>query len=213
MTARRRRQTWWRRERLAVLLLPVVLAAAVLATSSRIEDYWWRPGFHEQYVRGAGGVVHVDDEYDDGFVSYPIRADVSLVSAEPVTELPGAVEPPDLPTGARLWEVRLAWRADPDIALGSCAMALVDDDGNRYDAGTGSFRANTTTPVEKCVPDDTPGPEQVIGSRRQPTVAAGQAPRPERWQTVGYVLTPDTARPTAVRLWWVLPGYAELPLG
>jgi len=212
MSARRVRQSWWRRERIAILLLPVVLVAAIAATSSRVDEYWWQRGFHEQAPRDASGVVSIDDRYDDGFLRYPIRADVSLVSAEPVTAVPGAYKPMRLPTGARLWEVRLSWSADPDVSLTGCTIALVDADGNRYDIDRLSFESGAVTTVETCVPDETPGPRPKPGSTAPPATAPGEAPRPGSWSTRSYLVVPEDVEPTAVRVWWLLPTYAELPL-
>ena len=59
MTARRARQTWWRRERIAVALLPVVIVGALAASSSRVEQYWWQKGFHEQASLSDSGVARI----------------------------------------------------------------------------------------------------------------------------------------------------------
>ncbi|MET0931107.1 MAG: hypothetical protein ABWX74_16420 [Aeromicrobium sp.] len=212
MTASRVRQTWWRRERLAILLLPVIVVAVVVLTGSRVDEFWWQRGFHEQAPRDAQGVASIEDEFDDGYLSYPIRADISLVSAEPVTELPGAFAQAKVPTGAQLWEVRLRWEADPDVSLTGCTIALVDGDGNRYDVDVTSFDAGAPTTVETCVPDETPGPKPQYGSTEAPALAQGEQPRPSSYETRAYIVTPDDAEPTAVRVWWLLPVYAELPL-
>ncbi|MET0450045.1 MAG: hypothetical protein ABW004_16650 [Aeromicrobium sp.] len=212
MSAPSTTQTWWRRERLAIVLLPIIVVAVVVLTGSRVNEYWWQRGFHEEAPRDAQGVASIEDEYDDGYLTYPIRADISLVSAEPVTELPGAYRPAKVPTGARLWEVRLRWRADPDVSLTGCAIALVDDDGNRYEVNATSFDAGAPTAVETCVPDETPGPKPRLGSTDAPAVGPGEQPRPESYETRAYIVTPDDAEPTAVRVWWFLPVYAELPL-
>lgn len=212
MTASGARRSWWRRERLAIVLLPVIIVAAVVLTGSRVHEYWWQRGFHDQAPRDAHGVASIEDEYDDGYLTYPIRADISLVSAEPVTELPDAYGPAKVPTGAQLWEVRLRWKADPDVSLTGCSIALVDGDGNRWDADATSFDAGAPTTVETCVPDATPGPKPQLGSTEAPVVGPGEQPRPASYETRAYVVTPDDAEPTAVRVWWFLPVYAELPL-
>jgi len=205
-------RTWWRRERVAILLLPVVLVAAVAASSSRIDTYWWQKGFHEQASRDATGVAMIDDEYDDGFLRYPIRAKVSVVTAQVVTELPDADRPLRVPAGAELWEVKLRWSADPDVSLTGCKVALVDDRERRFDATRSSFEAGTTVPLQACVPDEAPGPQPTYGSTKAPAVASGEVARPASWQTRVYIVTPEDAEPTAVRVWWLLPRYAELPL-
>lgn len=212
MRPKRVRQSWWRRERIAIVLLPVVLVAAVAATSSRVDEYWWQKGFHEQAPRDDRGVVSVDVDFDDGFLKYPIRADISLVSAERVTEVPGAYQAMRLPTGASLWEVRLRWKADPDVSLTGCSIALVDDDGNRYDIDPTSFDPGAVTSVQTCVPDDAPGPQPQPLSAEPPTNPPGAAERPASYETRAYIVVPEDVEPTAVRVWWLLPTYAELPL-
>lgn len=212
MSPRRVKQSWWRRERRAIVLLPLVAAAALAASSSRVDEYWWQRGFHDEVPRDAQGVVRVVDEYDDGYLRYPIRADISLISARPVTKLADAFKPMQLPTGARLWEVHLRWKADPDVSLTGCSIALVDAAGNRYDIDRTSFDAGAVTPAQTCVPDDTPGPRPQPGETKLPPVPAGELPRPETYETRAYILTPTDAEPTAVRVWWRLPTYAELPL-
>lgn len=206
------RQTWWRRERLAIVLLPLVLVAAIAASSSRVHDFWWAKGFHSQAPITSAGVATVDIRYDDGFLTYPIRAEVSLESATPVTELPEADAPVKVPTGSRLWLVGLDWRADPDVVLNGCFVALVDRDGNRYDASINAFEANAPIEYNPCVPDETPGPTTTLGSTKAPAVEPGQQPRPTSYSTTAYVVLPDDVRPITARVWWLLPDYVDLPI-
>ncbi len=211
MTSRVRR-TWWRRERLAVLLLPLILVGAIAATSSRVHDFWWVKDFRSEAPVDAAGVATVDLQYDDGFLTYPIRARVSLESASPVSQLPEADAPVRIPTGSRLWLVGLAWTADPDVALRDCRVALVDGDGNRYDSTVNAFEANAPIAYNACVPDETPGPVPRFGSAEAPAVEPGQQPRPESYSTTAYVLLPEDVEPVAARVWWILPDYVDLPI-
>ena len=211
MTARRARQTWWRRERIAVALLPVVIVGALAASSSRVEQYWWQKGFHEQASLSGSGVARISQTFDDGFLRYPIRADVSLVSAQPVTRLPGAFRAPRVPTGARLWEVRLRWRADPDVALTGCSIALTRD-GKVYVARSFDFDPGAVTSTQTCVPEATPGPKPQPGRTSLVQPEAGTPSRPSTYETRAYVVVPTDVVPSAVRVWWLLPTYAELPL-
>lgn len=206
------RQTWWRRERLSLVLLPLALVAAIAASSSRVHDFWWAQGFRSEAPVSAAGIATVDLTYDDGFLTYPIRAEVSLGSATPVTELPGADAPVRVPTGSRLWLVDLAWTADPDVVLTGCSVALVDRDGRRYDASVNDFDANAPIAYNACVPDETPGPVPQPGSTETPTVEQGQQSRPESYATTAYVIAPEDVRPVAARVWWLLPDYVELPV-
>lgn len=212
MSARRIKPTWWRRERKALVLLPLVVVGAMAASSSRVHDYWWQKGFHEKTSVSDDGVVSVSERYDDGFLTYPIRADLSLVSARPITALPDAYRPLRVPTGSRLWQITIAWKADPDVNLTGCSVALVDADGNRYDADNKDFDGGAVLSTQPCVPDETPGPRAEPGRTTLVQPDPGVAPRPESWETSAYAVIPEDVEPTAARVWWVLPDYAELPL-
>lgn len=205
--------SWWRRQRVALIALPFIVVASVAASSMYLQEFWWNRGFHDAAPVSARGVASVSDEYDDGYQSYPIRAEVRLESAERISQIPGAYQPMELPEGAVLWEVRLAWKADPDTVLTGCQVALHDTDGSIYLSGRGSFDAGAPLPVQSCLPDETPGPRIQVGTVAPPALEEGEGPRPASWSTRVYVLTPEDARPDEVRIWWFLPTYAALPLG
>lgn len=205
--------TWMRRNRKALMLLPVAAITAVLASSSRIEDYWWTKGLHDGAQADKTGVVQFSDEYDDGYLKYPIAADIALTTVEPVTTIEshlGKPEPVKAPDGAMVWRVGLRFKADPDVALTGCKVALVDAEGTRYDAESRQFDSLGSRPVHQCVPDDTPGPKPEVGSTAAPKVADGESPRPPAYDTVTYVVTPVGVKPQTVRVWWFPPKYAEL---
>ena len=183
-----------RRNRKALLLLPVAVIAAVLASSSRIDDYWWSKGLHDAAEANSSGVVHFSDEYDDGYLSYPIAADIALQTVEPVTTIEshlGKPEPVKVPEGAMVWRVGLRIKADPDVVLIGCQVAILDDKGTRYDAESRQFDSLGSRPIHQCVPDETPGPRAKIGSTAAPKVAEGESPRPRDYDTVTYVVTPS----------------------
>lgn len=205
-------RSWWRRERRAIALLPLGLLLALGGTASRIDEYWWNRGFHEP-AEVVGGWTQVDDRYDDGYLAYPIRAEVRLASAERVDEVAGASEPVAIATGGELWRVELDWQADPDVMLRGCRLALVGDDDVLYQAGTEGWDATSEGLRDKCLPEDRYGPQQQVGSTAQPRVPDGEQSRPRTWRSTAYVVTKEGFEPDAVRLWWYLPRYAELPIG
>jgi hypothetical protein len=202
-----------RRQWTAVLLLPLAVVVAVAGSSMYVQEYWWKRGFHQAAPVASDGSVTITDEYDDGFLRYPIEATVRLQSARQVTELPGAFAPAELPDGAALWELRLAWRADPDVSLFGCQVALFDTAGVQYVPDQLTYAPGAPVPSHDCVPDETPGPEPQVGSDAPPALAPGEDPRPTSWSTRVYVLTADDATPETVRVWWFLPRYGELPVG
>ncbi|VXB88588.1 hypothetical protein [Aeromicrobium sp. 9AM] len=208
-------RSWLRGNRIALLLLPIALITALLASSSRIEDYWWGKGLHQAVRADSSGVARFKDAYDDGYLTYPIAADISLTSVEPVTTIDNSVgvpQPVTVPEGAMLWRVVLGFRADPDVVLWGCHIAIVDTNGTRYDAESRQFQSFGATPIYSCVPDDTPGPKPVIGSTAKPKVADGESPRPPAYEAETYVVTPKGVKPDNVRVWWIPPKYAELPV-
>jgi hypothetical protein len=208
-------RAWVARNRKTLMLLPVAVVTAVLASSSRIEDYWWGKGLHDEVKAGSSGIVHFSDEYDDGYLSYPIAADIALKTVEPVTTIEshlGRPEPVRVPDGAMLWRVGLKFKADPGVVLTGCNVAIVDSRGTRYDAESRQFDSLGSRPIHACVPDETPGPRVKIGSTAAPKVADGESPRPPAYDTVTYVVTPVGVKPHAVRVWWFPPTYAELPV-
>lgn len=208
-------KAWVRRNRKALFLLPIAAITAVLASSSRIDDYWWSKGLHDGSEAGPSGVVHFSDRYDDGYLTYPIAAEIALTGVEPVTTIEshlGRPEPVKVPEGAMLWRVSLRFKADPNVVLNGCNVAIVDDKGTRYDAESRQFDSLGSRPIHQCVPDETPGPQAKVGSTAAPKVAEGESPRPRAYDTVTYVVTPVGVEPHVVRVWWFPPKYAELPI-
>lgn len=200
---------WWRRERRALTLLPVALVVVLICTGSRLDAYWWSNGFHQK-ASVEGGWAQIDDTFDDGYLRYPIRAQVRMESVRAVVDVPGSSFGTKIATGGQLWEVRLRWRAAPEIALRGCHLAIFDREGVQYDAGSSGWDAGSWGYKDKCVPDETPGPRPEVGSRAQPRVPDDEEPRPESWSSTAYVLTKAGITPSTVRIWYFLPRYAEL---
>ena len=203
---------WWRRERRALLLLPIALIAVLAASGSRVDEYWWSRGFHEK-AEIVDGWAQIEDEYDDGHLTYPIRAELTLDSVRPVEGVPGAAFGTKVAKGGQLWEIKLRWKADPNVSLVGCNLALFDADGVRYDAGPTGWDASSAGLADKCLPVGTAGPRPVLGSTEPPRLSEFEEPRPEAWQSTAYALTKSGAKPVAVRVWYFLPRYVELPVG
>jgi hypothetical protein len=202
---------WWRRERRALLLLPVALIAIAVGAGSRVDEYWWARGFHEE-ASVDGGWAQVVDEYDDSHLRYPIRAEFKVDSIRPIEVVPGAIDNPVVATGGQLWEVTLKWKADPDVALVGCNIALFDRDGVQYNADGDGWDSENYAFSDKCLPDATVGPRPDLGSTAKPKVAEGDDPRPRSWEETVLVVMRSGAVPTSVRVWYFLPRYAELPV-
>src|SRR5690606_13533967 len=101
--------------------------------------------------------------------------------------------------------------ADPDVALSGCTVALVDTAGNRHGATDSGLDVDAPR-LASCVPESTPGPRATYGSTAPPVVPDGEDPRPSRYRTDTVFVLPDEAVPAAVRLWYALPSYVELPV-
>lgn len=201
--------SWWRRNRWGMMLLPVALVVALAAGSSRIHAYWWVRGFHAQ-APVTDGVASLTDEYDDGHLRYPIEARFRVASFAPAPDVTLDNDDP-LPDGLRAWRLRFAVEADPDIVLSGCSVAVVDSAGNvirEDDSGLGLNQFN----VSRCVPEDTPGPGVDVGSTDPPKLDDGESPRPRTFTTDTVFVLPEESTPRAVRLWYFLPNYVELPV-
>ncbi len=207
--------TWWRRNRVGVVLAPLALVLAAAGNASRLDDYWWSRDLHQAVRPADGGTVAVRTAYDDGTLRYPIEADVSLTSLTRVTSVTadGRSQAVTLPDGSALWRVVMHWAADPSIVLSGCQIGIEGVDGRfwerRYpdlvDAGS------TTLPFSPCVPDDTPGPSVKLDlSGVQPAKPGDE--RPATYDVTVYVLTSADATPAEVRVWWLPPTYAALPV-
>ncbi|GAA3529841.1 hypothetical protein AFL01nite_00610 [Aeromicrobium flavum] len=203
------RRGWWRRNRWGLVALPLALVLALAAGSSRLHEYWWKRGFHEQ-APVSSGVATLTDEYDDGYLRYPIEARYSVASFRPADDVTLYGGDP-LPSGVRAWRLSLAVEADPDVALSGCTVALVDTAGNRHGATDSGLDVDAPR-LASCVPESTPGPRTTYGSTAPPAVPDGEDPRPPTYRTDTVFVLPAEAVPAAVRLWYALPRYVELPV-
>lgn len=202
---------WWRRERRALLLLPIALMAIGVGAGSRVDEYWWARGFHEK-ASVEDGWAQIVDEYDDSHLRYPIRAEFTVDSIRPIEVVPGSTDNPVVANGGQLWEATLTWKADPDVALIGCNIALFDRDGVQYNADGDGWDSDDYSFNDKCLPDATVGPRPQLGSTEKPKIMEGDDPRPSSWEKTVYVVMKSGAVPTSVRVWYFLPRYAELPV-
>lgn len=208
-------RSWIRRNRLALIFLPLVLVLVAVGTASRLDTYWWSKGFHEGSTPNAQGWIQLRDEFDDGYLTYPIEARIRLdgIKRIQVTDLPEDDQRDvELPDGGALWQVDTSWRADPDVSLVGCNLALVSSDGTRFDASSFGWNAGLLGFTDQCMPADRKGPRPTVGSAAQPAVPDDEEPRPAAWRKTSYVLTSDDAKPREVRIWYFLPRYASLPV-
>jgi hypothetical protein len=197
------RTGWWRENRLWLAALPVALGA-VTAASSYSLSAWRDTGLHHEIAAaGPGSPVRVTDSYDDGLGTTSRTFEVSLAALRTTGTYPYLFEdaaPP--PEGVDAVSVHLHWAAEPDQVLRGCTVALVDDQGRRYEADGSVFPSG-------CVPSDRGGPEDPHGD-----VGRGQVPegedRPPTWTTAPVVLVPHGRTITRVLVWWERPDYVTL---
>lgn len=206
---------WLRRNRVALVILPVAVVLAASGNSSRLRDQWFDRGLHERQQPGTDGVVHYVEHYDDRHLRYDITPAIRLLSLErtaTVTSEEGETVPATLPDRAALWKVVLHWDVAPDVVMGVCHVGLAASDGRFWAPGySRQFTADVSQPLSPCVPSATPGPGAAIDQAviQQPT---DSGPRPAAYDTTVYVLTAGDAKPSEVRVWWFMPGYAALPV-
>lgn len=213
MSEHRSRHSWWRTNRWALLALPVVVVVALATNGSRLPEYWWDRDFREGTHAAPGETVRFSDEYDDGYVRYPIEGDVQLLDVrrtDTVRNDAGGDDPVEVADGGVLWEVRFRFEVDPEIVMRGCQVALVDDD-TRWEPDRYAV-SGASLPLSSCAPGTQLGPGFLPGDDA-PSLGHGDEPRPPRYESYAYVVTPSDAEPTAVRLWWFLPRYVELEIG
>jgi hypothetical protein len=197
------RTGWWRENRLWLAALPVALAA-VTAASSYDLDFWWDNGLHHEIASAPqGSTARVTDTYDDGLGETSRTFEVELAALRTTDLYPYPLEDPAPPPGGvDALSVRLRWKAEPDQVLRGCRVALVDDEGRRYEADSGAF----PTP---CVPEDRGGPEDPQGDTGRGVVPEGED-RPPSWTTTPVILVPHGRTITQVLVWWERPDYVSL---
>ncbi|MFO6454045.1 MULTISPECIES: hypothetical protein [unclassified Aeromicrobium] len=203
------RRTWWQRNRWGLVALPLALVLALAAGSSRLQDYWWAKGFHSP-APVESSQAHLVDEYDDGHLRYPIEARYALDTFEPADDVTLIGGDP-LPDGVRAWRLRLDVSADPDVSLVGCTVAVVDAAGNLHGESDSGLPVDGAR-FSSCVPNATPGPQAELGSTAPPRLREGDEPRLAAFTTETLFVLPAEAEPTAVRLWYFLPRYVELPV-
>ena len=196
--------SWWRTNRLWLAALPVALAAVTAASSYNL-DAWWDTGLHREIASAPKGeFAQVTESYDDGqgqtSRTFAVRFDeLGTVDTYPYPyDDPGP--PPD---GVDAVSVRLRWKAEPDQVLRGCTVALVDDQGRRYEADSAAYPT-------ACVPENRGGPTDPHGDVGRGELPEGERARRPSWTTTPVVLVPHGRTITQVLVWWTRPGYVTL---
>lgn len=198
--------SWVRRNRWWLLALPLALAAVVAASAYNAKVFWFDSGLHHR-IAGAepGEFVSVTDDYSDpyGDTSRTLRVrlrDVGTITTYPTRD--GRLAPPD---GLDAVVVRLDFEADPDETLNFCNLAVLDDDGRRYEVPD---PVGQPTP---CLPSGRGGPVLPLTEDVPRGYVEPGSERPPTWQSWPIVLMPEGARVDRVLIWWDYPDYVELP--
>lgn len=201
---------WWRRNRLWLLAVPFALAAMLVASAYDVRTFWYYSGpHHELAAAEPGDPVEVTDDFSDAVGDTSRTFSVRLDRLEPVDVFPfddveGERPPPD---GLQAVAAHLDWSAEPDQVLRGCQVALVDDDGRRYELLPGGGQ------VDVCTPEDAGGPEApLLEGARRGELPYGEGPRPASWSTAPVLLVPEGRNFTRLLVWWELPDYATLPV-
>lgn len=196
-------RSWWRENRLWLAALPVALASVTAASSYNV-SFWWDNGLHHEMASAEpGSMVRVTDDYDDGQGQTSRSFEVGLVRLQATDSYPYLFDDPGPPPdGVDALAVRLRWSAGPDQVLRGCTVALVDDQGRRYEADGSVYPA-------ACVPENHGGPEDPGADGVRGLVPEGEE-RPADWTTAPVVLVPHGRTITQVLVWWDRPDYVSL---
>ncbi|MDO5700514.1 MAG: hypothetical protein Q4P36_03485 [Bowdeniella nasicola] len=197
---------WLRRNWAWLLALPLALGAAGFASCHRLIEIYW-PSEPTAPVTVSGATAHYVSEFVNAGATYARDIDVTFQGARHVETHGGlrAVE------GATLWAFDFTLAAGPKVIADGCTVVALDERGRQYFPRA----ATTVDPSEPrdlsvpCLPPDAEGPTIDYFSG---TVIDSRLERPPQWDTTLVVAIPDGIEPTAVRIWWDLPVYAEFPL-
>lgn len=201
--------TWWRVNRWWLVALPVAVAVMVLGTAWRVNTYWWENGYHQELaVADQGEWIEVVNHYADPHGDAVRKFQVRLLGLEEVDEVPLKFDDPVSPRGMQGYQVRLAFRAEPDVPLGYCLVGLRDARGRQYGGDTGDKLDQGSS----CVPLDTPGPSVPVTADTPRGVMVPGQERPQEWTVTIPALAAEDARLTEVRLMWQWNEYVTLRL-
>ena len=203
-------QSWWRRNRLSLLALPVLLALVVGGNAIRLDDYWWNTDLRRASDATPGKFVDYTQDFHDALGDTSRSLQVRLDGVERVDSVPQTYgDPTPIPDGLTGYRVDLSFRADPDQSLRGCQLALLDDNGNRYE-----FRSvvdDLSQDASPCLVFGKEGPQVPIFEGNTRDVPPGEE-RPRSWETSRIVFVPDGVRVTQVALWWEQPRYLRWTL-
>lgn len=197
---------WW------ILAIPFAVALMLAASGYRVSDFWFYNGQHRVLASAdAGGWARATETYTDVFGdttrTYAVR--LAGLGEESSTFVNGRDEPITLTDGMVARTVELEFEAEPDQALTSCTISLIDDEGRRFDNGGNTSEVANETYA--CVPEETPGPSvAVLDTDVRGATPDDTQPRPTRWTTSPQVVVPRDATIVEVRVSFQYPGYVRL---
>lgn len=203
--------SWWRRNRWALLSLPLVLGVVALSGLGRVTTFWWPYQVHDRIDGTPGQFSTFRDDYRDAGGDHDRELRVSVGAVVPgdafVDDDGAAILDQPVPPGLRLWEVEVTFQADPELPLGGCVVALVDE-RDRV-----AQRDSTLMPYQvgfdACQPQDAVNPQVqlfVDEAAHEPST------RPREWSRTIQLLTAEEFVPVEVRLWWEPPTFLAVPL-
>lgn len=203
-----RARGWWRRNARWTFALPVALVLAVAGNAHRVETYWWDNGYHQEVAAADRGEwLDVAYPYTDPYGPATRAFSVRLIGLQKTDQVDVKYADPASPAGMQAYLVELAFRAEPDVPMKYCLVAVLDEDGNRYggdqdvvDTGSG------------CVPNDNQGPDVPFSRDQRRGVVVPGFERPRSWTVEVPVLVREDARPEEVRLMWQWNDYVTLRL-
>jgi len=197
---------WW------IVAIPFAIALMLAASGYRVGTFWFHNGQHRVLASAdAGEWARASEDYTDVFGdttrSYAVR--LAGWGQESSTVVNSRGEEFALPDGMVARTVNLEFEAEPDQALTSCTISLIDDRGRRFDnGGSTSQVANESS---ACVPEETPGPSlAVLDSDVRGATPDDTQPRPTRWATSPQVVVPRDAEIVEVRVSFEHPDYVRL---
>ncbi len=197
---------WWRRNRLALMALVPLAAAAALASSYQYRTFYL-PNDFSNMTRAPGRTLDYREQFTSNRKTHARAVKISLVSLEPRPLAANAEAAAG--TSAMLWEAELRFTSRPDVPLGDCTLAMIDDAGQVYrESGRDLMPKLEGAPAE-CVPSEAPGPVfDFLGDLETPAAMV----RPPSWPVRGQFVLPARRKPAFIRVAWKKPNAALIPV-
>jgi hypothetical protein len=175
------------------------VAAAASGSSYNVKSLWYQQGLHHEVASGQQGRwLGVEQPYSDPVGRTTRTYRVRLEELTTTDTWPYYDEPREPPDGIEAVVAHLDWEAEPDQQLVGCRLALVDDEGRRYEL-------DSDDTLDLCTPTEHEGPFGPTSQGDDRDRVEPGRERPPAWSTEPVFLVPEGRRITRLLVFWDPP--------